>query len=443
MFVAVLGCCACVLQHSCGGAATWGRCYRGGNEKRGRVRRPFTFHISLLTTIVGAKIALYCAIMPHHPHRVAVILGTRPEAIKLAPVIQQLTEDPAFEPLVICTAQHRGLMDQVLQLFEIEPDYDLDLMTPDQKLEDMASNALRELTVLLRRETPDLAVVQGDTTTAMMGAMAAHYVRCPVAHVEAGLRSFDKANPFPEEMNRRIVSQLADLHFAPTDGNRDNLLAEGIRPDAIVVTGNSVIDALLKVADLVDEDRVRRMVPGYGTNGRKLVLVTVHRRESFGPPLEHICSGIKTLAQSGHELDILCPVHPNPNVKRVLHERLGDVEQIHLTAPLDYLDLVAALKYSTLVLTDSGGIQEEAPSLGKPVLVLREVTERPEGVEAGVVEVVGRDPEKIVSRATRLLEDRDAYLAMSRKANPYGDGKAAPRMVKAAAKFLEGWKEGR
>jgi UDP-N-acetylglucosamine 2-epimerase (non-hydrolysing) len=368
--------------------------------------------------------------------RVAVVVGTRPEAIKLAPVILELARAPAFQPLVVSTAQHRGILDQVLELFEIRPDVDLDLMAPNQALEDLAARALRELTQVFRWQRPDLVMVQGDTTTAMVGGLAAYYAGCPVAHVEAGLRSHHKDSPFPEEVNRRVLTQLADLHFAPTSGNRRTLLSEGISPESVLVTGNTVIDALLTVAARVDGQRFAGLVPGCGAQD-KLMLVTAHRRESFGAPLRGICTAIRRLAADHEDLHVLYPVHPNPNVREVVDEYLRGRDRIHLVEPLHYLDFVTALKYSTLILTDSGGVQEEAPSLGKPVLVVREETERPEGVEAGVVSVVGRDPDTIVATVGRLLTDGEAYAAMARRANPYGDGRAAERVVAGARAFLE------
>jgi UDP-N-acetylglucosamine 2-epimerase (non-hydrolysing) len=368
--------------------------------------------------------------------RVATIVGTRPEAIKLAPVIRGFAGTPGCRSVVIATAQHREMLDQVLRLFEIVPAHDLDLMRPNQTLGDLASRSVAALARVIELEQPDLVVVQGDTTTAVMGALAAGYARRPVAHVEAGLRSFDKANPFPEELNRRMLTQLADLHFAPTEGNRRNLVAEGVPSERIHVTGNPVIDALLHVAGMVNGDHLERLLPGADAEARRLVLVTAHRRESFGPPLEGICAAIQRLTEANSDVLVVYPVHPNPNVRRVVEARLAGRRGVRLLEPVGYFDFVALMKSSSLILTDSGGVQEEAPSLGKPVLVLREVTERPEAVAAGTVRLVGRDPERIVAAASELLSDEAAYRAMARCVNPYGDGQATGRIVEAARAYV-------
>ena len=374
--------------------------------------------------------------MSRCPFRIAVILGTRPEAIKLAPVIRAIASRNDCESLVISTAQHRRLLDQVLSLFEIVPDLDLDLMCPDQGLGSLAARALGGLTPVLERQSPDLVVVQGDTTTAVMGAMAAFYAKCPVAHVEAGLRTFDRDNPFPEEVNRRVITQLANVHFAPTETNRRNLVAEGVPLDAIFVTGNTAVDAVLTAANMAGPERVERLVPGFATNGRALLLATMHRRESLGGPLRDMCSAIRQLVDANDALHVLLPVHPNPNVRAVVQASLRGHARVRLVEPLDYLDFVAAMKYANLILTDSGGIQEEAPSFGTPVLVMREVTERPEAVQVAASSVVGRDPVLIVEKAQEILWADDAGRAPVSQANPFGDGQAARRIVETSLEFL-------
>lgn len=359
--------------------------------------------------------------------KILVILGTRPEAIKLAPVIHLLREEPGVEVCVCITAQHRQLLDQTLAFFDVQPDRDLNLMAPNQSLGDFMSRALVALAAVIAEERPDWIVLQGDTTTVLAGSMAAFYAGVPVAHVEAGLRSFDLQRPFPEEFNRRVTSIVTRLHLAPTTTSRANLLREGISAGDVVVTGNSVIDALL--------DAQQRLSPAHrerwAAPGTRTILLTCHRRENFGEPLERIFSGIRTLVDRFQDVRVVYPMHPNPNVRGVAQRMLGERDRIELLDPLDYPDLVAAIEASTLVITDSGGIQEEAPSLGKPVLVLRDVTERPEAVEAGTVRLVGGDGATLVPEAVRILTDREAYAAMARAINPYGDGQAAKRMVDA------------
>jgi UDP-N-acetylglucosamine 2-epimerase (non-hydrolysing) len=361
--------------------------------------------------------------------RIATILGTRPEAVKLAPLVQAMSKHGGLRPVVVATAQHRDLLDQVLDAFQIVPDHDLDLMVPNQKLWSFAGRALAQLGDVLETIQPDMVVVQGDTTTAMIGAVAAAYRKCPVAHVEAGLRSYDRENPFPEETNRVVLSHIASLHFAPTAQNRENLVREGIPDSQIVVTGNSVIDALLHVASSLGPDHLARVLPAPLEPHQRLVLVTVHRRESFGPPLAAICRAIVELTERFRDVVMLYPVHPNPNVRAVVTEQLSGRERIHLIDPLGYVDFIAAMKACHLILTDSGGVQEEAPSLQKPVLILRDVTERPEAVAAGTARLVGRRTEDIVRTASLLLTDPGAYRAMTGIQNPYGDGRASERMV--------------
>ncbi len=356
------------------------------------------------------------------------IFGTRPEAVKMAPVVQALAARPGIESLVCVTAQHRQMLDQVLRLFNIQPDVDLDLMRPNQSLAGITAAILTHLEPVLLKYKPDWVLVQGDTTTVMAAALLAYYHRIRVGHVEAGLRTGDKWAPFPEEINRKIAGSVADLHFAPTDWSRDNLLRENVPADRIIVTGNPVIDALQQVVRQ-PYDIAPGPLAGIPLD-KRILLVTAHRRENFGAPLEAVCRALLRLAdQPG--VHLVYPVHLNPNVQEPVYRLLGGHPAITLLPPLDYLPLVHLMNRSTLVLTDSGGIQEEAPGLGKPVLVLRDVTERPEGVEAGTVRLVGTDEEKIVSETLRLLNDPQAYEQMAQAVNPYGDGHAAERIVDA------------
>ncbi len=355
----------------------------------------------------------------------------------MAPVVKELKKHTnRITSLVCVTAQHRQMLDQVLSLFGIEPDYDLNLMRPNQTLAQLTATALTELDEVVRQEKPDWILTQGDTTTAMVGALAGFYHQAAgvkVGHVEAGLRTWDKYQPFPEEINRKIADAVCDLHFAPTAASRENLLREGVNDAGIVVTGNTVIDALLDVAardydwDAGELTRVPR--------DKRLILVTAHRRENFGPPLQEICAALKEIAASFDDVHLVYPVHLNPNVQQVVHSELRDVSNITLLEPLEYLPLVQLMKASYLVLTDSGGLQEEAPGLGKPVLVLREVTERPEGIEAGTVKLVGTDKDRIVRETARLLEDNDEYEKMARAVNPYGDGNASKRIAECLLAF--------
>jgi UDP-N-acetylglucosamine 2-epimerase (non-hydrolysing) len=363
------------------------------------------------------------------------IFGTRPEAIKMAPVVQQLNKHPQQIRSVVCvTAQHRQMLDQVLDLFKIQPDYDLNLMRPNQSLAQITAAVIEGLDPIIREVAPDWVVVQGDTTTVMAASLAAFYHRVKVGHVEAGLRTHNKHQPFPEEINRRITDVIADLYFAPTEWSRQNLLKEGIADSAVRVTGNTVIDALLQVA----------AKPYNWANGplaglprdKRLVLVTAHRRESFGEPFRNLCLALKELAQQyRYTCHFVYPVHLNPNVQQPVREILGDQPNISLIEPLDYLPLVQLMKHSTLVLTDSGGIQEEAPGLGVPVLVLRDTTERPEALEAGTAKLVGANRAKIVAEARRLLDDPAAHAHMARAVNPYGDGHAARQIVDALLRW--------
>lgn len=356
-----------------------------------------------------------------------VVVGTRPEAIKLAPVVLALRASSGIDSLVLTTGQHRELALEALGMFSIRPDVDLAIMRAAQTPTQVASAVLAGLEPHLTRWQPNWMVLQGDTTTVLAATIAGHYGRVKVAHVEAGLRSYDRANPFPEEFNRVLTSHAADLHFAPTHGARDNLLREGIPADRVVVTGNPVVDALYYIRDMKWEpeaDSPLSRLPA----GRRWLLLTTHRRENFGPPLERICQAVLQLARRP-DVHVILPVHPNPQVRTVVLSHLANEPNVTLVDPLDYRAMVWLLSRSYLVLTDSGGIQEEAPSFGKPVLILREVTERPEGVAAGCAALVGTAVERIVASATELLDDTGRYHSMARVANPYGDGRAAERIV--------------
>lgn len=368
--------------------------------------------------------------------KVLSVFGTRPEAIKMAPVIQRLEKQKGeLQSLVCVTAQHRQMLDQVLNLFDIKPDYDLDIMAPSQDLFDVTCNVLQGLKPVLEKEKPDIVLVHGDTTTTMAATLAAFYTKTRVGHVEAGLRTYDKFAPFPEEINRKVTGTVADLHFAPTELSRNNLIREGVPAESIFITGNTVIDALLSVVEKIQGDwSVKNSLDckfSFLNEDKKLILVTGHRRENFGVGFENICFALREIAQVDPDVEILYPVHLNPNVqdpvKRILGE--GKLHNIHLIEPVDYLPFVYLMNRAYIIITDSGGVQEEAPSLGKPVLVMRDTTERPEAVTAGTVKLVGTDRKKIVEETRWLLEDEDAYLAMSGAHNPYGDGKAAERII--------------
>lgn len=382
--------------------------------------------------------------MTSNPLRILSIFGTRPEAVKMAPIVRVLQNTPVVESRVVVTAQHREMLDQVLDLFKITPDIDLNLMKADQSLAELTASIFTNLDPVLKTMKPDWILIQGDTTTVMAASLLAYYQRIRVGHVEAGLRTGDKWQPFPEEINRRIAGVVADLHFAPTEWSRENLLKENIPSDRIIVTGNPVIDALhfaasqpadQKVSELLEKLQLNsggstKILPG--DDGTMLVLVTAHRRENFGEPFVNICAALKCLAETyGDRIRIVYPVHLNPNVQAPVYRLLSNIPNIILLPPLDYLPLVHLLKQTTLLLTDSGGLQEEAPGLGVPVLVLREVTERPEGVESGTVRLVGTSVEKMLGESRRLLDDRKAFDEMARAVNPYGDGHAAEYIVKA------------
>ena len=366
------------------------------------------------------------------PQRVLIEFGTRPEAIKLAPVIDQLRRRQGFVCKVCVTAQHREMLDQVLELFGIVPDYDLNLMRKNQTLADLAASVLEGLDPVLQSERPDWVVVQGDTTTTAATALGAFYQRVKVAHVEAGLRSHDKWRPFPEEINRRVTGVIADIHFAPTDQSMKNLLSEGVPESCVRVTGNTIIDALKKIRLLPwDPCTLGKDARALEQTGSKLILVTVHRRENFGEPMVQICEALRALAEQYPDIRLMLPVHRNPNVWGPVHRLLGKIPNITLLPPLDYLSIVHLMMRSYIVITDSGGIQEEDPALGVPALVLREVTERPEGVASGNVKLVGSDPRRILSETSRLLDDSSEHLRMARAVNPYGDGHAAERIADA------------
>lgn len=358
--------------------------------------------------------------------RILSVLGTRPEAVKMAPIVQLLAKTPGIESRLCVTAQHRQMLDQVLNLFGTSPDYDLDLMREDQSLPELSAAIFTHLDPVFAEFRPDWVLAQGDTTTVAIASLLAYYRRIRFGHVEAGLRTRDKWQPFPEEINRRLAGVVADLHFAPTEWARSNLLREGVDDSCIRVTGNPVIDALQVVAAQPSPEEVKSLVSKL--EGRRLILVTAHRRENFGTPLEEICSALRQLASRG-DVEIIYPVHLNPNVQGPVRRLLKNVAHINLLPPLDYLPLIHLMKHAALILTDSGGIQEEAPAFGIPALVLRSVTERPEGIEAGALKLVGTDSARIVAEAARLLDDASAYSAMAKAVNPYGDGHAAERIV--------------
>ncbi len=363
--------------------------------------------------------------------KILTVFGTRPEAIKMAPVVKALEASPLIEARVCVTSQHRQMLDQVLELFGIRPDYDLNIMKEGQSLSDITSGVLAGMAGVFDDWSPDLVLVHGDTTTTFAASLAAYYRKIPVGHVEAGLRTGNPYSPWPEEINRRLTGALADWHFAPTPRARDNLLRENVRADSIYVTGNTVIDALHMTRDrlLADAGQVRRHDERFAHLGAKrLILVTGHRRESFGEGLRQMCLALADLAARG-DVTVLYPVHLNPNVRGPVHEILGGRADVHLGEPEDYLPFVYLMNRSTLIITDSGGIQEEAPSLGKPVIVTRDTTERPEAVEAGTVIMTGTDRHLIVAEASRLLTDAAHYERMSHAHNPYGDGRAAARIT--------------
>jgi len=366
--------------------------------------------------------------------KILSVFGTRPEAIKMAPIVRLLAKTKNIESRVCVTAQHRQMLDQVLELFKIKPEYDLDLMREGQTLAQLSAAIFTNLDPVLEDFKPDWVLAVGDTTTVVTTSQLAFYRRIKFGHVEAGLRTHNKWHPFPEEINRRLATTMADLHFAPTTWSQGNLLHEGVDEKTVFVTGNPVIDALKFVAEQEKPTEIKDLLANF--NGKKIVLVTAHRRENFGEPMENICHALKELASRG-DIQIIYPVHLNPNVQEPINRLLKNIEGITLLPPLDYLPLVHLMKNATLILTDSGGLQEEAPTFGIPVLVLRETTERPEGVDTGTLKLVGTETSQIVQEAKRLLDDPSEYVKMSKASNPYGDGRAAERIVEALLKTID------
>lgn len=370
--------------------------------------------------------------------KILSVFGTRPEAVKMAPIVRLLKDTTGIESRVCVTAQHRQMLDQVLELFQIQPHYDLDLMRENQSMAQISAGIFTHLDPVLGEFQPDWVLAVGDTTTVVTTSLLAFYRRIKFGHIEAGLRTHNKWHPFPEEINRRLATTMADLHFAPTLWSRQNLLNESVPEDAIIVTGNPVIDALTYVSQQEAPQEIKNLLERLGIRGaganagaaRRLILVTAHRRENFGKPIENICHAIQQLA-ARKDVELVYPIHLNPNVQEPVYGILKDVPHVTLLPPLDYLPMVHLMKYATLILTDSGGIQEEAPAFGVPVLVLRETTERPEGVEAGTLKLVGTETRRIVAEANRVLDDPSAYSEMAKASNPYGDGHAAERIVDA------------
>ena len=371
--------------------------------------------------------------------KILLVFGTRPEAIKMAPLVKALQKDTEhFETRVCVTAQHRQMLDQVLEVFGSTPEYDLNIMAPNQDLYDITAKVLLGLREVLKDFRPDTVLVHGDTTTSMAASLAAFYMQIPVGHVEAGLRTYNMLSPWPEEMNRQVTDRICTYYFAPTEQSKVNLLQENIDAKKIFITGNTVIDALLMAVDIISttagvKEKMAKELQekGYTVGDREYILVTGHRRENFGDGFLHICKAIKELAALHPEMDIVYPVHLNPNVQKPVYELLSGLSNVYLISPPDYLPFIYAMQHSTLLLTDSGGVQEEAPSLGKPVLVMRDTTERPEAVEAGTVKLVGTNAEAIVSNVTALLLDKEMYKRMSETHNPYGDGQACERIIAA------------
>lgn len=363
--------------------------------------------------------------------KVMTVFGTRPEAIKMAPIVLELQKHPdTIVPVVAVTAQHREMLDQVLNLFHIKPDHDLNIMAAGQTLFDITTRAMMGLDKVLTEEKPDIVLVHGDTTTTFAGALAAYYHQTAVGHVEAGLRTHNKYSPFPEEMNRRLTGCIADLNFAPTSTSEANLLAENVPPESIFVTGNTVIDALHHtVRD--DFDFQENSLKDVDFANKRIILVTTHRRENLGEPMRHVYKALKQLTEAFDDVEVVFPVHKNPKVREVVNEELGGLAKVHLIDPLDYEPFANLMHRAHLILTDSGGVQEEAPALGKPVLVLRDTTERPEAVDAGTVKLIGTDRERVYEEAKKLLTDKAEYSRMAESVNPYGDGKAAARIIQA------------
>ncbi len=375
--------------------------------------------------------------MKHRPLTIFTIFGTRPEVIKLFPILKELRQNAMFNSLFISTSQHREMIEDLFTLFSIKPDYDLDIMQDNQSLVDISTRVISRLDPLLKQHRPDMVLVQGDTTTAFIGALVAFYHKIPVGHIEAGLRSFNKMHPYPEEINRRLISLVTDLYFAPTVKNAENLRKEGIDSSRIFVTGNTVIDSLLYIVN-----RKRQTLNYYLSadtlNSHRMILVTAHRRENWGEPLENLCHALKDIVQTYSDVHVVYPVHLNPNVRKTVFKILSNQERIHLLDPLPYEPFVEAMAKAYFIITDSGGIQEEGPSLRKPILVFRKVTERPEGVATGGVKLIGLKRENMVQEASRLLEDSVAYQEMTTDHNPYGDGNAAQRIINAILHYFNG-----
>ena len=368
--------------------------------------------------------------------KIITIFGTRPEAIKMAPLVKELERRGEIESKVCVTAQHREMLDQVLEYFDIKPDYDLNIMKSKQSLTGITNRVLEGLEEVFREEKPDMILVHGDTTTTFGGALAAFYQQIKVGHVEAGLRTFDKYFPFPEEMNRKLTGALADLHFAPTKGSKANLLREGVKEEDIYITGNTVIDAIqhtVKDGYVFENEELNRI----DFENKKIIMITAHRRENWGEGIENICAALNKIVDDNEDVELVYLVHLNPIVKDVVFEKLGNNNRIHLLPPLDTKETHNLMNKAFMVMTDSGGLQEEAPHLGKPVLVLRDVTERPEAVEYGTVKLVGTNVEKVVSEANNLLQNKEAYEVMSKSVNPYGDGRASERIADAILKYFD------
>lgn len=365
--------------------------------------------------------------------KVMSVFGTRPETIKMAPLVKELARREEFDSLVCVTAQHRQMLDQVLDAFSITPDYDLDIMKPGQTLSDITARVLKGLEEIIQKERPDMVLVHGDTTTTFAGALAAYYGQVAVGHVEAGLRTYNKYSPFPEEMNRQFVGCVADLHFAPTEGSRENLLREGKRPETIVVTGNTAIDALKTTVRQDYSDELLEWV-----QGSRMIVLTAHRRENLGEPMHRMFRAIRRVVEEFPDVKVVYPVHLNPLVQKAAEEELGGCDRVRLVEPLEVIEFHNLLARSYLILTDSGGIQEEAPSLGKPVIVLRDTTERPEGIAAGTLKLAGTDEETIYSLVRELLVDQAEYARMSHASNPYGDGEASGRIADAILRWKQG-----
>jgi len=375
--------------------------------------------------------------MTKRPLKILTVFGTRPEVIKLFPVIDKLEQNEDFDSFVVSTSQHRQMIDDLIDLFSLKVDHDLNIMQANQSLLDICNRSISGLDPLLKIHQPDLVLVQGDTTTAFIAALAAFYHRIPVGHVEAGLRSFNKDHPYPEEINRRLISVVCDLHFVPTAKNAENLYNESVDVQKVFRTGNTVIDALLHVAKQ-DGQLLKEYIALEAMDSHRMILVTAHRRENWGKPLENLCYGLRDLVRSYRDIEVVYPVHLNPNVRETVFGILGQQKRVHLLDPLPYGPFVEAMAKSYLIITDSGGVQEEGPSLRKPILVFREVTERPEGLATGGVKLIGLEKDRLVREASRLLEDPDAYQGMQANGNPYGDGRAAERIIQAIRHYFFG-----